>query len=89
MLELPLKCYDDGRGGASYSEENSANADYECIKVRKGVSERLNYFIPQTASYFFDLRYNFPLNYFSGLSACLKLMQSKSSNLDVIRGDRR
>ena len=40
----------------------------------KGVSERLNYYIPSKENAIYDLRYNFPLNYFNGVSACLKLM---------------
>ena len=44
----------------------------EKIKIIKGVSERLNYYIPKKESCIYDLRYNFPLNYFSGISACLK-----------------
>lgn len=42
MLEIPMKCYDDGTGGQSLLE----TMDFERIKVRKGVSERLNYYIP-------------------------------------------
>eukprot|EP00347_Sterkiella_histriomuscorum_P019266 403342303 len=42
------------------------------IVVSKGVSERLNYYIPNKESSIYDLRYNFPLNYFDGISACLK-----------------
>jgi hypothetical protein len=85
MLELPQKSYDDGRGGATLFE----TCDFDCLKVRKGVSERLNYYIPTKATYFFDLRYNFPLNYFSGVSACLKYMQTRNSSLDVMRGNKR
>ena len=40
----------------------------------KGVSERFNYYIPSKENAIYDLRYNFPLNYFNGVSACLKLM---------------
>jgi hypothetical protein len=34
---------------------------------------------------FYDLRYNFPLNFFNGVSACLKLNQRKNG---VIVDDR-
>ncbi len=46
----------------------------EKITIIKGVSERLNYYIPRKESSIYDLRYNFPLNYFNGTSACLKFM---------------
>lgn len=56
--------------------------------MRKGVSERLNYFIPLKGDYFYDLRYNFPLIYFNGVSVGLKIMHKISRNdvaLDRIR----
>jgi hypothetical protein len=71
MLELPVKCID----------QNTS----EQVRVIKGVSERLNYFIPSKMNAFYDLRYNFPLNFFNGVSACLKLNQRKNG---VIVDDR-
>jgi len=56
MLEVPSKCYNQK----------------EDIRVIKGVSERLNYYFPTNTSSYYDLRYNFPLNYFNGVSAFLK-----------------
>ncbi|CDW75982.1 UNKNOWN [Stylonychia lemnae] len=43
------------------------------VQLIKGNSERLNYYVPSKESCIYDLRFNFPLNYFNGLSACLKL----------------
>lgn len=63
--------------------------DFEIIRVRKGVSERLNYFIPLKDQVFYDLRYNFPLNYFNGVAAGLKLMHKIHGNdvaLERVRG---
>lgn len=36
------------------------------IKIFKGVSERLNYYLPECSSYIYDIRYEYPMNFFSG-----------------------
>jgi hypothetical protein len=33
------------------------------------VSELLNYYLPESSSYIYDIRYEYPMNYFSGARA--------------------
>ena len=39
------------------------------IQIFKGVSERLNYYLPESSSYIYDIRYEYPMNFFSGARA--------------------
>lgn len=36
------------------------------VKIYKGVTENLNYYIPIKANSYYDLRYDFPVNVYSG-----------------------
>ena len=45
----------------------SANIPY--VNVIRGITTRENYFIPLAEKHIFDLRFQFPLNFFNGLEA--------------------
>ena len=52
------------------------------IKVFKGVQERLNYYIPEFEDYIYDIRFEYPYNFFNGRLAHLqpKIFKAKHSS---------
>lgn len=58
MLEVPINSEDKNK--------QISVKDIDSVKILKGVSERLNFFIPNFTDGYYDLRYNFPLHFLNG-----------------------
>lgn len=66
--------------GSSTNPENKiTQRDKDSVKILKGVSERLNYFIPNQLEGYYDLRYNFPMQFLNGQSASANLFKEEAN----------
>ena len=50
------------------------------MKIHKGVDERINYVLPIDQDYIFDLRFEYPMNFFSGKIANRTIYEKKFDN---------
>lgn len=46
-----------------------ADQNNQNVFISRGVSSRENYFVPMKENYIYDLRFSFPINFFSGVDA--------------------